>query len=503
MQRAVALVAKELSVLSSMRTTTLASASISSSKNAPKTEASQPQLPRKDSFKRGNGRTVEEEESRVPSSQTKATRHSKASKVTYPPQSSPPRLPRPTLVARNHPVQSASTTSIEHVQSPTRLVNHAKISGISSRRKQQPQTTTAQPQKEKDFVTANKASTAITSTATGLSWRNKAAEAEAARTKLKENDKRLAEAMRRLEMERIRADTLLQREKEMKRKKLAAAKEKRLKETRRQKTDHQIFLNDLDGCSTGGYDGEGVSLDFAQDDLFVPSESPPRNATFYRNTPTPSPTRTPLSMSPTRAQVLSRTGQYSVLGLYETSPSPAAPPSFQNKINDATITILDIPPSPTHRLRGSPAQSAPQQLQADPADEDNDAEDAPIVICNAEAEYASPLDLFTERALVHAFTVRTQAVGMQTDLSRPTRIVLPRSALESVRRGRLRVARARGGVASGSGAGLEMFEPIEAIVEMANEMLQDLLDSVLLEISQFSDEFVQGVLAAEFMNHMQ
>ncbi|KAI8622205.1 hypothetical protein BC830DRAFT_1076637 [Chytriomyces sp. MP71] len=130
-------------------------------------------------------------------------------------------------------------------------------------RKQQPQPTTDQARKkERSFVTANNSSTAITSAAPGLSWRNKITGSEAARDKLEENDKRLAGAIWRLE---ILARILCCNSKR-KTKELAAAKEKRLKVIQQQTTDHRRPLIDLDRCSTDGYDGEGVSLDFVQDD---------------------------------------------------------------------------------------------------------------------------------------------------------------------------------------------------------------------------------------------
>ncbi|KAJ3266128.1 hypothetical protein HDU77_002615 [Chytriomyces hyalinus] len=349
----------------------------------------------------------------------------------------------------------------------------------------------------------------ITTTATGLSFRNKARETEIARLELLENDRRLVEAMRRLDKERTRADLLIKREKEAKAKKLAESREKR-KKTQVKKPASPVksdtgsaIARGSAGFERGGFEGEGVSLDFDQDDLFLDSESPPRGAVFYR-------AASPAGKSPPR--LFSRSEQHSILGFYESQQQQ--PYSLQtdqkpiwNVTSNEMITLLDIPPS--EAMYKSPKQ-APSNIKSrnlSPAGSksplisklERQETDMEIIIENVITQQQQQqqqdshgiLDILEKR-----FNIKD--VSVQTRISQPDRIWLPKQALFKIRTRKEQFLKFQASALSGSyGAS---GEPVEAIAMMADELFEDLMNNVVDELGAFNAEFVQGVISSEFMD---
>ncbi|KAI8834992.1 hypothetical protein BJ741DRAFT_608832 [Chytriomyces cf. hyalinus JEL632] len=345
----------------------------------------------------------------------------------------------------------------------------------------------------------------ITTTATGLSFRNKARETEIARLELLENDRRLVEAMRKLDKERTRADLLIKREKEAKAKKLAESRGKRKKTQVKKpvspvKSDTSAIARSSAGFERGGFEGEGVSLDFDQDDLFLDSESPPRGAVFYR-------AASPAGKSPPR--LISRSEQHSILGFYESQQQqPYSLQSDQkpmwNVSSNEMITLLDIPPSEAMHKSPNQAPSHIKSRNLSPAGSKSplisklecQETEMEIIIENVITQSQQDdshgiLDIVEKR-----FNIKEASV--QTRISQPDRIWLPKQALFKIRTRKEQFLKFQASALSGSyGAS---GEPVEAIAMMADELFEDLMNNVVDELGAFNAEFVQGVISSEFMD---
>ncbi|KAJ3240046.1 hypothetical protein HDU81_004691 [Chytriomyces hyalinus] len=498
-QRAVALVQAELAALDSIsQTASLGVRSLAEKSGETNNQPSRMQM-QPDPTPVEKARPRIEKAPQIPSTRPQSRQQpavNRNNRQTSPQRTEPVYTPQPEYIPQpvpmlRKPVTTSTTSSI---------IPKSEI--IAQTRRTPPRATTTKPIKT---IPAP-----ITTTATGLSFRNKARETEIARLELLENDRRLVEAMRRLDKERTRADLLVKREKEAKAKKLAESREKRKKAQVKKPASPVKSETSANahgggaGFERGGFEGEGVSLDFDQDDLFLDSESPPRGAVFYR-------AASPAGKSPPRP--FSRSEQHSILGFYESqqrqpSPSQTGQKPIWNVSSNEMITLLDIPPS--EALHISPSQAPPSHIKSpnlSPSGSksslisklERQETDMEIIIENTitpppqqqQEDSHGILDIVEKR-----FNIKEASV--QTRISQPDRIWLPKQALLKIRTRREQFLKFQASALSGSyGAS---GEPVEAIAMMADELFEDLMNNVIDELGAFNAEFVQGVISSEFMD---
>ncbi|KAJ3025482.1 UNVERIFIED_CONTAM: hypothetical protein HDU68_007094 [Siphonaria sp. JEL0065] len=414
--------------------------------------------------------------------------------------------PAPTVPSTTQTKQSLKRTSqplLKHAprkspsQSPTRIPSRNSVIPTSRVIRHKP---------AHDFVTstANRHSLTnlATTSSTGLTSRNKTKDAATTQRKLQESDARLMEATRRMEAEKMRMEELAAEVRRRKERRVQRVKDKK-------RAANQAALNSwldpgdgIDDPNRDALNEEGVSLDFALDDLLVSvasqnlniaAQSPPRGMiALYRNSRSPSPEHIQQSALKTNNneddEVILKLYGYSGTGIVPAVPKPTT----WKLQTDQQITIFDIAPQyhgsnalKPHHLSDTMTVDniLPEQAYLD--DNKDDETDLHAIII----ENASPSRNLSPVRITHE-------VEIQTHISQPTRIVIPSRLASSVRKGKAKFERAK----SLGNTGDSVFEPIDAIQLMADELLDDVLNAVANEIQTFSDEFVNQVIVAEFMN---
>ncbi|KAJ3100097.1 hypothetical protein HK100_004775 [Physocladia obscura] len=366
----------------------------------------------------------------------------------------------------------------------------------------------------------NQAQQTFIETKSGLRMNRRAIDAANAERALRDSDARLRDAVRRLDAEKAHSEELA-RITASRRQKTAVTLRKRkeqsansLKNNKQTQKDDGNAANSaggiwIDGTATGLND-ECVSLDFNLDELLVSAASPPRQqpqtlpskflssprgmAALYKTSHSP-------SLETHCAYENKENSGDGILEFYAFSsansntniiPVVEKPSNWKLEI-DEMVTLLDISShyvdsrlsKKTHLL--SDTTTTENIVEADDGaaslkDYNSSSHDAIVI------EHKSPLMI----------TAETHDVEIQTAISQPRRITLPNTVLTSIRNGKQKYCRAR--IIKSSGHSIH--ESIDAAEIIATEFFDNLLHTVATELDELGYEFIQNLIAAEFVDEL-